>query len=280
VLDALAAACRRGARVMVRLDGDAASTNGALGTHNTALAAWLTHLGADAKVVPGVHLKAAIVGDTLFLDDRNWAARSEATMLRDGDAVDVDAVRSALDGAAAQSTAQLSLTKTDALHQECGVLEQAFAGDCVDVESESFGKGSGVYGELRRLAQSSTHCRLLVSRKEERTNGKEDAALRTLEADGVEVRIGTVEEKFALAGSARAWLGSANATTTYYDGSQLDWGAQTTDPAVVTALQDRFTNQWSHAKPFLPAYQESGSSIRCASSRCAHTRSRSSRVSG
>jgi hypothetical protein len=260
VLDALEAACRRGVHVTVRLDGDAAQTNGSLGAHNTALAAWLTRLGADAKVSPAVHLKAAAVDNALFLDDRNWAARSDATMLRDSDAADLDAVRDALRGAAAQSTSQLSLTKADALCEECGVLELAATTDGIDVESETFGKGSGVYGELRRLAQSGVHCRLLVSRKEERSNQKEDAALQTLVSDGVDVRIGVVEEKFAVTGTSRAWLGSANATTTYYDGAQLDWGTQTTDSSIIASLQEHFASQWSRAKPFTLA-QEAGSSM-------------------
>jgi phosphatidylserine/phosphatidylglycerophosphate/cardiolipin synthase-like enzyme len=249
VLDALVAACRRGAEVTVRLDRDAANTSGSLAEHNAALATWLSHLGADAKTTPGVHLKAAVVDDALFLSDRNWAARTQTTMLRDTDTADVDAARCALSGGNARTASHLALNKAGALHQECELLQNAAAADGVDLESETFGKGSGIYGELRRLAQSGVRCRLLVSRNEERSNEKEVAALRTLAADGVDVRVGNVQEKFAVTGTARAWLGSANATTAYYDGTQLDWGTQTTDPTIIGSLEDHFASQWSHAKP-------------------------------
>jgi hypothetical protein len=257
VLDALESACRRGAHVSVCVDGDpSAGSNGVLAKVNAASVARLARLGADAVLVhksdeagPALHLKAAIVDSTLYLDDRNWPSSGDDTIVCDTEPADVQAIRDALDGKPVAPPEDFSITKADALYVECGVIARAEPGDSVSVETETFGKGSGVYGELRALAHEGVHCRLLVSQAQERVDPREQAALRELAGYGVAVRIGRFEEKFAVAGT-HAWLGSANATTPYYDGSQLEWGLRTDSSEIVNVLERRFNGAWEHSKPF------------------------------
>jgi phosphatidylserine/phosphatidylglycerophosphate/cardiolipin synthase-like enzyme len=257
VLTALEAACRRGVHVTVRIEGaPCAGPPEGLAKLNANAVAQLARAGADARLVhlrggdgPAMHLKAAIVDGAMYLDDRNWPSDGNDTILRDTNAADIGAVRGALSGGGAPPLPSFWTTKAEALRGESATIGGAQPGDEVCVESESFGKGSGVYGDLRRLARSGVHCRLIVARTQERTDPRERAALRALAADGVEVRVGSAAEKFAFSG-AQAWIGSANATTTYYDGDQRDWGLRTDAPEIVTSLEQRFNACWSRAKSF------------------------------
>ncbi len=226
----------RGARVSVTLDGhpyagsrepDGAAranrrTAEALRRHGVTV-----HLTSAAEVP--VHLKAAVVDGTAFLDDRNWAADGRDTIVATSDPGDVEAVRDALAGASA-GTPDLALDKARALRLEAQAIYRA-AGDRVDVESESFGY-SPVYSALRYRAEHGAHVRLVVSAREFRGggNGIERGALRRLRDAGVEIRVSAGNEKLCAAGD-RGWVGSANAS--YAGAPMRDWGLQTRDPSLV-----------------------------------------------
>ncbi|MGZ3498108.1 MAG: phospholipase D-like domain-containing protein [Vulcanimicrobiaceae bacterium] len=257
VRNALEDACRRGAHVVARFDGDPyGDPNASLAKMNAATVRKLVELGADAKLVhasdadgPSLHLKAAICDDAVYLDDRNWPSSGDDTIVRDTDAADVEAIHDTLSGVPAPPSSSFCTSKASALHAEADLLRSAEHARSVDVESESFGKGSGVYGALQQLAQAGVHCRLLVDEKERKQSAAEDGALRRLAGEGVDVRVGRFEEKFAVVDGARAWVGSANATTAYYDGDQVEWGLRTDAAGVANVLEQRFDAHWAEAKP-------------------------------
>jgi hypothetical protein len=105
-----------------------------------------------------------------------------------------------------------------------------------------------VAAALRRRALQGDAVRLLVSERELAGPGgrREAAALRRLAAAGVSVRAGPDSEKLVVAG-AEAWAGSANATRG--EARQIDWGARSRDPDVVTAARARFERNWACARP-------------------------------
>jgi hypothetical protein len=264
VLDALERAGDRGAKVRVVLDAAPLddSHGGADGpqAHNAAAVSALRRHGVDAVTTragePVLHLKSALVDGVAFLDDRNWPDRGANTVLRDDRPGDLTALRSLHAGArgpAPISTETLAVTKRAALAMEARVVT---AGADVVVETESFG-GSKVSAALREMARHPDHprMRLIVADREYATNAKERKLLASIAAAGVEVRVGAADEKMAAAGS-HAWLGSTNATATFYDkerkidlGAQRDWGTHIEEPGLVTALRERFERNWSAAVP-------------------------------
>src|SRR5579872_4638397 len=164
VLDSLEDAARRGARVTVRLEGSPyADTSGELTASNKRVVRDLRRLGADAKLV-----------DT---NERNWPDKGD-NIVRDDFRADVSAVRAAALTGRASRSAEFSTSKRDALWSERRLLDSARDAKRVDVESESFGAGSGVYGALKKLAQSGVSCRLIVSRRD--LNPQSQRALSTL----------------------------------------------------------------------------------------------------
>jgi phosphatidylserine/phosphatidylglycerophosphate/cardiolipin synthase-like enzyme len=258
VRDALAAAARRGATVRVRLErdplDDAADT---LHRANAEAVAVLRAAGADAALTgpgePTLHLKAAVVDGTAWLDDRNWATSGPERILRDTQADDVAAVRSAVAGDRG-ADGHLATTKSGALRLEADVIVQTGAAPLV-VESESFGSGT-VYNALLHRAKAGLPIRLIVAGREvaESVHGREGKRLARLAALGVEVRVGDpqrgdLNEKLAVGGDD-GWVGSANATDAYGSfGAQRDWGMATRAPGVVADLRASFERNWRAARP-------------------------------
>lgn len=256
VFDSLEDAARRGARVTVRLEGRLyGDSTGALAANNKRVARELRRAGADAKIVdtnarngPALHMKAAVCDGVAYLDDRNWPVRGD-TIVRDDFRRDVSAIRSAALSGRGGRTAGFSTDKRDALRAERRLLTGAHDPKRVEVESESFGSGSGVYGALKALAQSGVRCRLIVTQRT--VNDKSRRALAALAQAGVAVRVSDSDEKMAIVDGKRAWIGSANATSPYRDGDRIEWGLRTNAPDVLRHLSRRFSTTWSVAKPFI-----------------------------
>jgi phosphatidylserine/phosphatidylglycerophosphate/cardiolipin synthase-like enzyme len=251
VENALERAADRGARVSVTLEGN--PYRGGRGADSPAranrrAAECLRQHGVAVRLtgrsdVP-VHLKAAVVDGTAYLDDRNWTGDGHDTIVATSDARAVAAVGAALAGRAQASVPELALDKQQALRLEARAIRGA-AGDRLDVQSESFGY-SCIYEALRYRASHGTHVRLVVSAREfaHRGNVAERSALRRLRAAGVDVRVAVGEEKLCIGGD-RGWVGSANAT--FAGRPMLDWGLRTRDPALLRELERRFASTWSSA---------------------------------
>lgn len=255
MLNALEEAARRGARVTVRLEGcPYADASGGLARENRQAVKALRGLGADAKLAdtnarngPALHMKAAVCDRVAYLDDRNWPARGD-TIVRDDFRADVAAIESAALAHGTIHTREVWTNKRDALWAERRLLSSAAHAKRVDVESESFGSGSGVYGALKALAQSGVSCRLIVARRD--LNAKSKRALASLAQAGVAVRVSESDEKMAIADGKRAWIGSANATSSFKNGDQIDWGLRTDAPDVLKHLSRRFEATWRAAAPY------------------------------
>ncbi len=255
MLESLERAARRGARVTVRLEGHPyGDTGGELAAANKRAARELRRLGADAKLVdtnarngPALHMKAAVCDGVAYLDDRNWPERGD-TIVRDDFRADVSAIRSAALRGRAERTPEFSTDKRDALWSERSLLAGAHNAKHVDVESESFGAGSGVYGALKTLAESGVSCRLIVSRRD--LNDRSKRALTALAQAGVSVRVSDSDEKMAIVDGTRGWIGSANATSAFANGDQIDWGLRTDSPDVLRHLSRRFVTTWQAATPY------------------------------
>jgi len=254
-LDALEDAARRGARVTVRLEGRPyADATGELRAENRLAVKALRRLGADAKLVdtngrngPALHMKAAVCDGVAYLDDRNWPGQGD-TIVRDDFRADVAAVESAALQRRADRTQEFWTSKRDALWAERRLLSGATNAKRVDVESESFGTGSGAYGALKLLAKAGVPCRLIVARRD--LNDKSKRALASLAQAGVAVRVSDSDEKMAIVDRTRAWIGSANATSSFANGDQIDWGLRTDKPDVLKHLSRRFDTTWNAASIF------------------------------
>lgn len=255
MLDALEAAARRGARVTVRLEGHPyADATGELTATNRAAIKALRRLGADAKLAdtnahngPALHMKAAVCDGVAYLDDRNWPGRGD-TIVRDDFRADVAAIESAALQRRTERTPEFWTSKRDALWAERRLLASATNAKRVDVESESFGTGSGAYGALKLLAKAGVACRLIVARRD--LSAKSKRALASLSQAGVAVRVSDSDEKMAIVDRTRAWIGSANATSAYANGDQIDWGLRTDAPDVLRHLNRRFATTWNAATIF------------------------------
>lgn len=252
VVDALADAARRGARVTVRLEGKPYfDSSGGVARLNRAVVDELVRAGADARLVdedgtkPQLHAKAVLVDGTLYLDDVNFARKGEETIVRDERRADARALRDAVAERIDPPSRSFALRKVDALHLEAAALDAARRRDRIDVETESAGSGNVVYARLERLGREGLRPRLLVSR--EALTTKERSLLQRLESYGVRVRVCASNEKFAVAGR-NAWLGSANATSPYPDTEQLDWGACTKSRSIASHLRARFEATWQTAR--------------------------------
>jgi len=253
---ALERAADRGARVTVTLEGapyGQAVDAGRVALENEETAAALRRHGVAVRLTgPGdlpLHMKAAVVDSTAYLDDRNWPSFGADTLVATDDASAVAAVRSALDGTPA-SSADLATEKSHALGIEAQTIYAA-AGDRVEVESESFG-ASVVSAALRSRAAAGARVRLIVARREfAHANASERASLDRLVSAGVEVRVAAEAEKLCIAGD-RAWVGSANATYANPAEPVLDWGMRITAPAAVRALEAAFARSWDSASPIMP----------------------------
>ena len=242
----LEAAARRGAQVCVRLEGsrDPKKLPRGLLHLNRSFVRDLRRCGADAALVAstdgrGMHIKAAVCDGVAFLDDRNWNQRGD-TVVRDTSRTDAAAVRRAAMHESGSGTRALTLDKARALDEEARLLRGASAKAKVDVETESIGY-SQVYTALKRLAEDGVRCRLLASK--DALGAHERRVLESLAKAGVHVRLTGSNEKMAIAGGTRAWVGSANATSTY-TGDLIDWGMRTASPHIVRTLESRFNASW------------------------------------
>jgi phosphatidylserine/phosphatidylglycerophosphate/cardiolipin synthase-like enzyme len=258
VLSALEAAARRGAAVNVRLERDPFDdAAGTLHVQNAAALAALRTAGATATATapgePVLHLKAAVVDGTAWLDDRNWAGGGAERIVCDTDSGDVAAVTAAVAGGPGADR-HLATTKAGAQRLEAEVIAGAGHGPLV-VESESFGNGM-IYDALLHRAQAHEPTRLIVAGREAAEPGSqtERAHLAHLAALGVEVRLGDphrgdLDEKLVVA-DRDAWIGSANATyARAAAGDQRDWGLATRRPEIIDDLRAAFERNWSRARP-------------------------------
>ena len=243
---ALDAAADRGARVAVTLEGFAGRSD-ARDLRRVALenARDLRAHGVRVRLGTGgaeVHLKAAVIDGTAFLDDRNWAARSE-TIVATTERGEVAAVLDAIAGRP-HDAGCLATDKRSALGREAEAIR--CGGDHVDLESESFGPGI-VATALRERAAGGALVRVLVNDRiasERRARG-ERALLRDLAQAGVEVRVSAASEKLCVAGD-RGWVGSANAT--FAGEPMTDWGRTVDEPALLGTLAATFERNWNAAR--------------------------------
>lgn len=250
VLRSLRSAALRGADVTVRLNG--CFKHGGtvrMGEQNRSAIRMLRRLGADARLIhtgdadgPAMHLKAAVCDSVAFLDDRNWIAGADNTVLRDDSPRDVAAIRAAASGHVPPRAAGPALDKYDALRAECTVLS-ASPGDHIEVATESIGCGSLVYGALQ--AAAGRHPKLLISSYG--LHGRDGMDARRLASYGVRVRVSHSCEKFAL-NQSRCWIGSANATSPHLNNS-VDWGASSRSATLIKTLRSRFAAEWKQARP-------------------------------
>lgn len=254
VEQALEKAAKRGARVTVRLNGYFYNgRNAMLGGNKQAVRA-LKKLDADAKIVhrsdrdgSAMHLKAAVCDGVAFLDDRNWAQWGD-TVIRDNKRVDVDAIRRAASYMPA-SCEGVKLDKAGALADESKLIRGAH-GERVEVAVESISRQSSVYSALLKLARAGCKPHLLVSKYG--VAGSYGDAAERLERKGVVVRVGSNCEKFAIVNGTRAWIGSANGTSSHPHGDQFEWGIHTRARGIVRVLLSRFNSAWNRAEPLPP----------------------------
>ncbi|MHB8141656.1 MAG: phospholipase D-like domain-containing protein [Vulcanimicrobiaceae bacterium] len=257
VLDALAAAARRGTQLRVRVEASSYGGDPDAMFRMSARAVGQLHkLGADAQLVgpgataPLLHGKLAVVDGVLYADDRNWTQAD--TIITDTSARDVRAASDAIAGRADPPSKSFATMKGDAIQLESRLLAGAHSGAPVVVESETFG-GGAISVQLDRLGRAGVHPRLLVSARPLQERPAERTTLARLAADGVEVRVCSTYDKFAVVGSA-AWIGSANATFTSQRTPTFDWGLRTSTGNIGTTLRTEFERRWSRAKP-LPRTQ-------------------------
>lgn len=254
VLDALVGAAASGAHVRVRLEGYIYKDDGAEGINAKAVTR-LSGAGADAFLVHGsadsadpiMHLKSAIVDGTLYLDDRNWPADGEDTIVRDSSKADARMVEDAASGAGDVPTALFAVRKRDALASEARLANEARPGEELVLESESFGAGNRVYSAVDRAAKRGVRVRVLVSSREIKNDPRERAAIARLRKDGVAVRACDADEKFAVLSNGRGWIGSANVSAAFNIPDQLDWGLRTGDEAILGHLRAAFESRWRAA---------------------------------
>lgn len=231
IVCALEEAARRGAHVVVQLDGAPFDDpKGGFAKENARLAARLRGAGAQTALGHPLHAKEIEVDGTLYLDEKNWGTND--VVLRDDNAAEASSIPT---------------TKSEALAEEARLLEHASSLDDVVVESESFGAGNATYCALKTLALAGGAPRLLVSERELRGNERERHILEALVRDGVRVRACKDSEKLAVAGGC-AWLGSANATVTYGEAEMTDWGLCTADAEIVRAVRTRLESAWKTAR--------------------------------
>jgi phosphatidylserine/phosphatidylglycerophosphate/cardiolipin synthase-like enzyme len=253
VVRALEDAGDRGARVSVTLEGHPYAGSAAAGARlereNRATAEALRRHGVDVHLTapgePPVHMKAALVDATAFLDDRNWTPGGRDLIVSTSDPENVRTVAEALAGRPA-ADAELATEKTAALNLEADAIRRG-AGAAVELESETFGS-SAVSHALRERAARGDRVRVLVAQREfaGRNRGAERSVLRGLARAGVEVRVCGGNDKLCVAGD-RGWVGSANAT--YASTPASDWGLATRDPDALAALHATFERNWTAGRP-------------------------------
>lgn len=191
-------------------------------------------------------MKAALLDGAAYLDDRNFNERGD-TIVRDDSWRDIAALKAALADRPWPRGRTFWTNKGDALAGEARLLRTALHARAVDVQTESFGASNAVYAALKGAASQGVRCRLIVAPKD--INPKELRAISILQALGVEVRAAKSNEKFALVDGQKAWIGSSNATSAYYNADQKEWGLRTAARALTRELERRFAENWNAALP-------------------------------
>jgi hypothetical protein len=225
-----------GAQVSVTMEAAPSGRHsGQIQRRNAHVAARLRSCGIEATLERHVHSKTIAVDGTVFFDGANW--RSRDVILR-GDAGDA---------------ANVASLKSAALKDEGAMLESARTARLPGaiVETETFDRFNVVSKALREMADQGLSPRLLVDARALKGDARESASLAKIVAEGVDVRVCSDTEKFALAGDS-AWIGSANATSAFPGHDMTDWGVVTSDPQVVAAVRDRVETHWAHARAFAP----------------------------
>jgi phosphatidylserine/phosphatidylglycerophosphate/cardiolipin synthase-like enzyme len=254
VLRELEDAAGRGADVRVRLDGFLWGAKPELAAGNRRAVKALRAAGADASIVhktasdgPDLHLKAAVCDGRAYLDDCNWNMSGD-TVVRDTTPSHVRALEQAASWHDTARTGPLSLTKGDALDAEHRTL--AYVPHCGEavVETEDLHR-SAVTSALRNLAAHHVRCRVLVSANALKRDPKTRQTALSLQKAGVDVRSTQSSEKLAVLGTKRAWIGSAQATSTYLDADEIDWSLTRTNANFVRTLHARFDSHWRASMP-------------------------------
>lgn len=252
---ALEAAARGGALVRVRLEsrpyGDGARGIARL---NKQAIKELRACGIDAQLAGAdsstLHIKGLLCDGVAYLDDRNWTAGSDQTIVRDDFPADVRHIGNAVLNDDPQCARFLSTRKDAGLAKEAALVRKARTGDTVEIESEYFG-GSAVSVALRDAANRGVRCKLQVD--SQHVSRRERATLAHLAAGGVKVRLAKCAEKFAVINETRAWVGSANAT--YGDDGERDWSLRTNDAAIIRYLHRNFRRTWKTGTTVLQSTQ-------------------------
>lgn len=253
VADGLEQAAKRGADVEVRADGAPYGDCRGKMPESRAVMRALRKARADAAFVhasegdgPALHIKAVVCDRVAFLDDCNWS-RGGDTVVRDDTPSHVRAIREAVLQRAGRTAGTLALSKTDALHAEARMLAMRPHSREVEVETEGL-SASPVSHELRDLIGKGILCRVLVSERAFKHYPATHAAALSLQKAGADVRTVAVSEKIAIAGT-HAWIGSANATSTYPNAGDVDWSLTTKDAHLAAVLKHRFDAHWRESKP-------------------------------
>jgi hypothetical protein len=237
---ALEAAHARGASVTLELDSEA--FGGALTTNNATAAAFKAQgIGIIYSQGP-LHAKVALIDHLLVLSDRNWDNEG-GFIVTDTNEDDRNVVAQLLRGQGG-SDSHFWTIKGDALAAEAKVIANG-TGPNLAYESESFGGGNVVYDALMARARSGTHVRVIVAAQEYTTTPAERDAIAALKAAGVQVKIGSTNEKLAIT-PGTIWFGSTNSTIGL--ANQEDWGMITSDPGLQSSIANRFEQNWAAAQ--------------------------------
>jgi phosphatidylserine/phosphatidylglycerophosphate/cardiolipin synthase-like enzyme len=238
----LEAAALRGATVSVVLDGKAFGNAEIM---NGQLKSDFAHADVHVHFSTGpLHLKAAVFDhERIYLSDRNFTSGGKnEVVLADPYVADRALVERAMLGVPG-SNDHLWLRKADALAAETQLIVTA-PGPNVDVQTESFSVGTGVYEAMIQKAHQGDRVRLLVYESQLRNNEAERRALKALAQQGVIVRVAETNEKLAIAGD-RSFVASANLTRGLPD--QIDFGFYIGDPVATRIIQSQFNDNWDNA---------------------------------
>jgi hypothetical protein len=240
---ALGELCRRGARGDIMLANPRDVVGQTVVRKNEQSRAALESAGCHVHFADRpLHLKLANIDGVTYLADRNFGRA--ATILRTDDPRDRTAIARTLSEDRGVDAGDLSTRKASALQIENDVILRSTGP--LGVETESFGPGTTVFESLRRSALARRPVFLIVARTEFDNDDRERAALATLAAAGVHIRVGTSNAKLAVPQSGPTWMGSANATAGRPD--QIDWGRRITNAGVHDAILRRFLQDWSQAE--------------------------------
>lgn len=177
------------------------------------------------------HLKAALLGNALYLDTENFG--NDGVLVRDRASDDLTLVRAALHGKLGCDAA-LCTGKWLALQQEAAVI--AHGHGPLLVQTESFGGNTPVLRAMIARARAGDRVTLAVNANETRGSASQWAIAL---AQRAHIRVLGVQgtEKMAVQTGA-SWFGSANLTDALR--RQADLGVITRSPSIIAALRQDF----------------------------------------